>query len=133
MKKAVFIVFLGVVGLSAIFAQAFPVDDSNGDFYAKEDNSGTKQEDAVNVNHISSPYFAMPNVFEMKSNENLTILNHYPTFQQTTEYSCGPAAALTVLEYYGKKGVTEKELIEKMERVLKPERVLKVLQIISVI
>ena len=61
-----------------------------------------------------SPYFAMPDVFEMKSNENLTILSHYPTFQQTTEYSCGPAAALTILQYYGKKGVTEKELIEKM-------------------
>ena len=114
MKKAVFIVFLGIVGLSAIFAQAFPVDDSNGDIYTKKDNFGIKQEDAVNVNHINSPYFAMPDVFEMKSNENLTILSHYPTFQQTTEYSCGPAAALTVLQHYGKKGITEKELIEKM-------------------
>ena len=114
MKKAVFIVFLGIVGLSAIFAQAFPVDDSNGDIYTKKDNFGIKQEDAVNVNHINSPYFTMPDVFEMKSNENLTILSHYPTFQQTTEYSCGPAAALTVLEYYGKKGITEEELIEKM-------------------
>ena len=40
MKKAVFIVFLGIVGLSAIFAQAFPVDDSNGDIYTKKDNFG---------------------------------------------------------------------------------------------
>ena len=66
MKKAVFIVFLGIVGLSAIFAQAFPVDDSNGDIYTKKDNFGIKQEDAVNVNHINSPYFTMPDVFEMK-------------------------------------------------------------------
>ena len=44
MKKAVFIVFLGIVGLSAIFAQAFPVDDSNGDIYTKKDNFGIKQE-----------------------------------------------------------------------------------------
>ena len=64
--------------------------------------------------HSNSPYFTMLDVSKLKSNENLTILSHYPTFQQTTEYSCGPAAALTVLEYYGKKGVTEEELIEKM-------------------
>ena len=71
-------------------------------------------EEAEAPRFSESPYFAMPDVFEMKSNENLTILSHYPTFQQTTEYSCGPAAALTVLEYYGKKGATEEELIEKM-------------------
>ena len=114
MKKAVFIVFLCIVGLSAIFAQAFPVDDSNGDIYTRKDNFGIKQEDAVNVNHINSPYFTMPDVFEMKSNENLIILSHYPTFQQTTEYSCGPAAALTVLWYYGYKDNTEVSLVKKM-------------------
>lgn len=66
------------------------------------------------INHKRSAYFKMPNIFEMVSNKNLTILTHYPTYQQTTEYSCGPAAALTVLWYYGYKNFTEKELTEKM-------------------
>ena len=62
------------------------------------------------INHKPSAYFTRPDIFELKSNENLTILSHYPTYQQTTEYSCGPAAALTVLWYYGINDVTEKEL-----------------------
>ena len=41
-------------------------------------------------------------------------LTHYPTYQQTTEYSCGPAAALTVLWYYGYKDNTEVSLVKKM-------------------
>ncbi|MBR2299508.1 MAG: C39 family peptidase [Alphaproteobacteria bacterium] len=114
MRKAVFTVFLSIVGLSAISAQAFSVSDGNGDFDVQEDNLSIRQAVTASINHINSPYFVMPEVFELKSNENLTILSHYPTFQQTTEYSCGPAAALTVLEYYGKKGVSEEELIEKM-------------------
>lgn len=66
------------------------------------------------ITHKASPYFNMPDVFELTSNDHLTILSHYPTYQQTTEYSCGPAAALTILWHYGKNNVTEKELIEKM-------------------
>ena len=112
-KKAIFVVFFGFAGLNTSLAQAFQVDEGNGAFDAKEENLVLKQEDTANVNHLNSPYFTTPDIFESISNENLTILSHYPTFQQTTEYSCGPAAALTVLEYYGKKGLTEKELIEK--------------------
>ena len=73
------------------------------------------------ITHKASPYFNMPVDFELTSNDHLTILSHYPTYQQTTEYSCGPAAALTILWYYGKNDVTEKELIEKWDQVLKLE------------
>jgi len=66
------------------------------------------------INHKRSAYFKMPNIFRAVSNKNLTVLTHYPTYQQTTEYSCGPAAALTVLWYHGYKYFTEKELTEKM-------------------
>lgn len=66
------------------------------------------------INHKASPYFNVPDIFELTSNENLIILTHYPTYQQTTEYSCGPATVLTMLWYYGKKDFTEKDLIEKM-------------------
>ena len=72
---------------------------------------GTKIDEAVlapqEINHKRSSYFKMPDVFKAVSNKHLTILTHYPTYQQTTEYSCGPAAALTVLWYYGYKDNTE--------------------------
>ena len=36
----------------------------------------------------------------MKSHGSLLLLSHYRTHQQETEYTCGPAAALTVADYY---------------------------------
>lgn len=66
------------------------------------------------VNHKRSPYYKMPNVFNATSSKHLTILSHYPTYQQTTEYSCGPAVTLTVLRYYGYVDETETSLVEKM-------------------
>lgn len=67
------------------------------------------------INHADSPYFAMPDIFEMKSTNTRTVLSHFPTYEQTTEYTCGPAAALTVLYYYGDMAHTEKELAEAMK------------------
>ena len=43
----------------------------------------------------------------MKSNGNLTIIPKFHTYQQTTDYTCGPAAALMVAEYYGVHGLSE--------------------------
>lgn len=48
----------------------------------------------------NSPYFVHPDIYNMKPNEHLLILTHYPTIQQNTFYSCGPAAANTVVKYY---------------------------------
>ena len=66
------------------------------------------------INHKRSPYFKMPDIFKAVSNKHLTVLTHYPTYQQTTEYSCGPAVVLTVLWYYGTTDNTETSLVEKM-------------------
>ena len=82
------------------------------------DGVDTKSEGAsaapIEMHHKGSPYFNMPDIFELTSDDNLTILSHYPTYQQTTEYSAGPATALTLLWYYGKKDLTEQDLIKKM-------------------
>ena len=59
------------------------------------------------INHAISPYFNHPDYYNLKSNESLTILPHYKTYQQTTEETCGPAAGLTLLDYYGKHGQNE--------------------------
>ena len=80
--------------------------------------AGAKIDEAVaapqEINHKRSAYFNMPDIFKAVSNKHLTILTHYPTYQQTTEYSCGPAAALTVLWYYGYRNNTETSLVNKM-------------------
>jgi len=69
----------------------------------------------VEINHTDSPYFASPDFYTMTSNDHLTILSRYATYQQTTEESCGPAAALTVLHYLGDTSSTEASLYKGMK------------------
>jgi hypothetical protein len=57
-----------------------------------------------------SPYYTNPDFYNMASNDHLTILSKYATFIQTTEYTCGPASALTVLYHYGITRYTEWDL-----------------------
>lgn len=49
----------------------------------------------------ASPYFQHPDFYNMTSGGSLTLLPHFPTCQQQTEYTCGPAAARMVMKYYG--------------------------------
>ena len=44
--------------------------------------------------HENSPYFAHPDVYNMESTDTLTVLTHFRTMQQTSEWSCGVTAAL---------------------------------------
>ena len=70
----------------------------------------------ANISHKDSAYFdTKTDFFEAKSTESRVILTHYPTYQQTTEYTCGPAAALTVLYYFGVKDYTEAKLAVEMK------------------
>ena len=62
-----------------------------------------------------SPYFKRIDVYNMKSGGSLLVLEKYKTHQQHTEYTCGPAAALTVVEYFlGKSPDTEMEIAKIM-------------------
>lgn len=62
-----------------------------------------------------SPYFKTPDYYNMKSNDKgLTIISHYPTYQQTTEFTCGGAAALTVLYYNGNQEFQELQMSKLM-------------------
>lgn len=67
------------------------------------------------INHKDSRYYTFPDYFNMTSNKHLTILTHYPTYQQNTEETCGPAAALTVLYYLGDTHWTEDYLSKAMK------------------
>lgn len=67
------------------------------------------------INHGDSIYFTQPDFYNMTSTDDRIILPHYPTYQQTTDYSCGPAAALTVLKYFGNHDFDEATLIKRMK------------------
>ena len=67
------------------------------------------------INHAPSCYFSENDYFTMESTKTRTMLTHYPTYQQTTEYTCGPAAALTVLAYYGNRDYNEMGLAKAMK------------------
>ena len=67
------------------------------------------------INHDNSIYFTRNDFYNMKSTADRIILKNYPTYQQTTEYTCGPAAGLTVLQYYGNKNFDEMSLAKGMK------------------
>lgn len=67
------------------------------------------------INHTASIYYPQINFYEMTSTTDRIILTHYPTYQQTTEYSCGAASALTVLNYFGDKNFDEPTLMKLLE------------------
>lgn len=70
---------------------------------------------SAEINHPDSIYYPHLDFYNMTSTDNRIILKHYPTYQQTTEYSCGNAAALTVLYYYGNRDFDEATLIKRMK------------------
>jgi ABC-type bacteriocin/lantibiotic exporters, contain an N-terminal double-glycine peptidase domain len=61
--------------------------------------------------HSKSPYYTSLDYYNMKSNDNLTILSNFKTIQQTSEWSCGVTSALMVLEYYGLLGDHNEETL----------------------
>lgn len=56
---------------------------------------------AGSENHTPSPYFKHLDVYNLTSTSSLTILSHFKTYQQTTEYTCGPAALIMAAYYRG--------------------------------
>ena len=67
------------------------------------------------INHADSIYYPRLDFYNMTSTGDRIILTNYPTYQQTTGYSCGPAAALTVLNYFGNHDFDEVTLIKSMK------------------
>lgn len=58
---------------------------------------------AGKTNHPNSRYYVFNDYYNMESDETLHILSHFQTYQQTTEYTCGAACALMVLNWFGQK------------------------------
>lgn len=100
-----------VIGMTAGAAAANYSDEMK----MTEPSKITTQEGAASVerqfDHRGTPYFSHPDIFHMKSNSTRTILTGFHTLQQSSEWSCGPAAALMALQWYGRAGTyTEEKL-----------------------
>lgn len=62
-----------------------------------------------------SRFYVNPDFYNLKSDSALTILTHFQTMQQTTEWSCGCIAVLLALNHLGvSSGQTERSLAEAM-------------------
>lgn len=59
--------------------------------------------------HADSPYFSSLDFYNLESSDTLTILTHFQTQQQTSEWSCGVSSALMVLNWYGRLGEHNEE------------------------
>ncbi len=64
------------------------------------------------LDHADSAYYIIRDYYNLRSEGSLHILSGFQTYQQTTEYSCGCAAALMVLHYFGNDEYNELELCE---------------------
>ena len=67
------------------------------------------------ADHPQSRYYIANDFFNMKSDATLHILSQFQTYQQTTEYTCGAASALMVLNWFGKKRYHEKAVATLLE------------------
>ena len=67
------------------------------------------------MNHANSRYYVFNDYYHMKSDESLHILSHFETYQQTTEFTCGAACALMVLNWYGAKRYHELAVSQLIE------------------
>lgn len=68
--------------------------------------------DAFNhtLDHADSRYYLINDYYNMTSGDGLYILSNFQTYQQTTEYSCGCASALMVLNHYGNRDYNEMDI-----------------------
>ena len=73
-----------------------------------EDGADSVERDG---DHKDSPYFSRIDFYNAKSTDSLTILEHFKTQQQTSEWSCGVSAALMVLNWYGKLGTYNEQTL----------------------
>lgn len=67
------------------------------------------------TDHNRSRYYVANDFYNMKSDGSLHILSHFETYQQTTEYTCGAASALMVLNWFGKKKYHETAVAQLVE------------------
>ena len=125
MKKL--IVWLLVLCMSLSLSSAFASEAGNyTDEMKLDDGCDLSAEDGADSverlgDHQGSPYFSNLDFYNMESGETMTILPHFKTIQQSSEWSCGVTSALMTLEWYGLRGdYTEESLAQLRPNGLTP-------------
>ena len=62
---------------------------------------------------LDSPYFNFIDIYNMKSSGSFILLEKFKTYQQTSEYSCGPASIIMAINYLDGTILDEKDIVEK--------------------
>ncbi len=60
-------------------------------------------------------YYFNYDFYNMKSDEQLTIITNFKTRQATLDYSCGPNAVLMILNYFGDYSMNEREVFDRVK------------------
>lgn len=74
----------------------------------------------MKTDHPQSRYYVFNDYYNMESDETLHILTHFKTYRQTTEYTCGAACCLMVLNWFGKDRYREMLISDLIESI--PEK-----------
>jgi hypothetical protein len=59
-------------------------------------------------NHLDSEYFKILDVYNMKPTKNRSILTHFKTYQQTSEFTSPCSLIITIMTYYGMEAPGER-------------------------
>ena len=100
----------GIFSINTAFAETIPYPK---DLVIKPDEGAVSA--PAEINHTDSMYFTENDFYNMTQTADRIILKNYPIYQQTTEYTCGPASALTVLYFFGEKHYDEMTLAKEMK------------------
>ena len=60
-------------------------------------------------------YYIKHNFYDLKNDDELTILSNFKTHQWTIECACGPNAVLMILNYFNDYSKTEKEIFDSVD------------------
>ena len=99
------------IDLSPQEKQTIPYPEKYGE--EPKNNGATSFLD--HVDHGPSRYYVANDFYNMRSEGTLHILHRFKTYQQTTEYTCGAASALMVLNWFGEKLYHEKAVANLLE------------------
>jgi len=82
-----------------------PVEDS---FYIDDPDNGAYSYKGIG-NHLESEYYKILDVYNMKPNNNRSILTNFKTYQQTSEFSSPCSLIIMILNYYNMSAPGERE------------------------
>ncbi len=82
---------------------AFPLTASAGETipYPPRTKLGGAASYLGTLDHDPSPYFSHADVYNLGNTGSRVVLPYFRTYQQTTEYTCGPAAIVMAADYRG--------------------------------